>query len=102
MWTVSSGTLTGPHHRRRGEDNQDAVAVWADDEQGFALTVVADGAGSLPRSGEGARLAVKEAVSVVRGLCQLDFVEHEPLVGWVLEDSVRQAIAAAARVLNAD
>jgi serine/threonine protein phosphatase PrpC len=65
MWTVSAGTITGPHHRRRGEANQDAVEVWHDDEQGWALVAVADGAGSLPRSGEGAARAVRVAAAAV-------------------------------------
>jgi hypothetical protein len=60
-WAVFTGTRTGPHHRRRDEPNQDAVTARADG--GWVVLAVADGAGSLPRSGEGANRAVTAAAT---------------------------------------
>lgn len=57
MWTVSTGTLTGPHHVYHDEPNQDAYG-WSTLPDGVLL-VVADGAGSLPNSRCGAHVAVQ-------------------------------------------
>jgi hypothetical protein len=59
-WYVAAGTITGPHHSRRSEPNQDAHA-WLVLPGDLAVLAVADGAGSLPRSGDGARRAVRIA-----------------------------------------
>lgn len=56
-WLSTSGTVTGPQHLSRGVGNQDvcgSVNLPAD----TIVLALADGAGSLPRSAEGARLAV--------------------------------------------
>ena len=58
---VSGGTVTGPHHEHRGEDNQDAFAVLQ--ENGFTVIAAADGAGSLALSGIGASIAASTAVN---------------------------------------
>lgn len=88
-WLTHAATRTGPHHRTRQEPNQDAYAHAVLDE---ALVVaVADGAGSLPRSGEGAQLATTVAVQHVLGRLQGDpNVHHDALA-----DIVDEAAAAA-------
>ena len=59
--TVYAGTIAGPYHVDRGQENQDAH--WFLSEKGFTVIAVADGAGSLPRSGTGAEIAVSTAVN---------------------------------------
>lgn len=69
--TVSAGTLVGPHHLKRGEKNQDAVAFLT--ENGYGVVAVADGAGSLSLSDIGAHIAsstsVNEAMDALNSGC---------------------------------
>ncbi|MQY10366.1 hypothetical protein SRB5_04740 [Streptomyces sp. RB5] len=59
MWRVHGLSVPGYRHRRDGVPCQDA---WAHRQSGSAqVLAVADGAGSRPRSDEGARLAVELA-----------------------------------------
>lgn len=62
MWSIAAGTRRGPHHRARGEDNQDAWSV-GQHPSGTLVLAVADGAGSLASAGAGARLATAAAIS---------------------------------------
>jgi Protein phosphatase 2C len=67
-WVAFGASVRGIHHLLRGQPNQDAVA-WsqaADPEQPVVIAV-ADGHGSAlhPRSGEGARQAVRIAVTLL-------------------------------------
>lgn len=64
MWTIAQGSLIGPHHRKNSEPNQDSYLSLEVD--GLVALAVADGAGSLPQSHVGARLAVETAVGFVQ------------------------------------
>ena len=57
---ISQGTIVGPYHLDRGLPNQDAFDSFFDEESGFTVLAVADGAGSLERSHVGAQTAVLE------------------------------------------
>lgn len=81
---IFAGTITGPYHEQRGEENQDAY--WFLRERGFTVLAVADGAGSLPRSGSGAEIAVNTAVNE----CMDDL-----LGGESFEEAVRSGIECA-------
>ncbi|ANS78322.1 Protein serine/threonine phosphatase PrpC, regulation of stationary phase [Serinicoccus hydrothermalis] len=53
---------------RRHSDNEDAMAVWADDElPGRAVLVVCDGVSSAPRSAEASEAAAGAALGVLTG-----------------------------------
>lgn len=104
MWSVAAGSLTGPHHRRRGEDNQDAVAVRTDEGPAplWAVVTVADGAGSLPRSGEGAARAVAVAADAAAHHLGMGAANGVPLDAAWLGEAVRDGIAAAITDLATD
>lgn len=53
-WTVSAASVRGPDHAGEGRPREDACAWRVDGER--LVAAVADGAGSAPRSREGARL----------------------------------------------
>lgn len=57
MWLEDSGTLIGPYHVFKGEPNQDYFRYENFESRGIVLIAVADGAGSLDLSGEGAKLS---------------------------------------------
>lgn len=81
---IYAGTITGPYHEQRGETSQDAY--WFLQERGFTVLAVADGAGSLPRSGVGAEIAVNTAVNETM---------DDLLGGESLEEAVRSGIECA-------
>ena len=81
---IYAGTITGPYHEQRGETSQDAY--WFLQERGFTVLAVADGAGSLPRSGVGAEIAVNTAVNETM---------DDLLSGESLEEAVRSGIECA-------
>lgn len=56
QWEIKTGSHVGPSHERRGVENQDSMA-WVS-ENNMMMIVVADGAGSLERSREGADFVV--------------------------------------------
>lgn len=56
------GSRPGPQHLKTGKPNQDAVA-FHDGDSGVMVAALADGAGSLKFSAEGAQAAVEAAVS---------------------------------------
>lgn len=57
---ISAGSINGPHHRIRNEENQDYF--YHITENGITVIAVADGAGSLSQSHIGAKLASTTAV----------------------------------------
>ncbi len=69
-WRVVGRSVLGASHRRRKLPNQDAWACWPERGGTAIVLAVADGHGSsrTPRSGDGARLAVRTAVAVLREL----------------------------------
>ena len=59
MMHKTVGSVTGPSHITNGTPCQDVAAIY--ESNGFTLLVVADGAGSLTRSDEGAAVAAASA-----------------------------------------
>lgn len=59
-YQLIGGSIPGPHHRMKDEENQDSFGFIKKD--GMAIIVAADGAGSLSLSHLGARLAVDVAI----------------------------------------
>jgi len=64
-WVIGA-SVTGPHHRREGAQNQDAWHAFRR-THGTAL-VIADGVGSARSAAQGSRLACKAAISVFSAL----------------------------------
>lgn len=63
-WRVAGASVVGTSHLRAALPCQDAHLV--SDEDGVLLIAVADGAGSAPRSGEGARRAVSRSLAALK------------------------------------
>lgn len=81
---ISAGSITGPRHKTRNEENQDYF--YHITENGVTVIAVADGDGSLSMSHIGAQLAATTAAGET-----IDAVFD----GNDLEDSVRTGIAKA-------
>lgn len=83
-WYISEGTKIGPTHVRMGKPNQDRYAYKVLDS--YTVLVVADGAGSLERSDDGAALVVTTVID------ELDdtFEVTEESVNLVLEKAVEK------------
>jgi hypothetical protein len=60
-WKVRASTILGASHERKNVPCQDAFAAWSDGPR--CIAVVADGAGSAPRGGEGAERAAQVIVA---------------------------------------
>lgn len=90
-WLVAAASVAGTSHLATGLPCQDAHA-WRLRPDGTLLAACADGAGSAPRSGEGARLAVDAALAALdAGLT--DRMPDTP-AAW---EQVLAAVFAAAR-----
>lgn len=63
-WSVVAASVCGSSHERIGLPCQDATA-WQELPRGVLVAAVADGAGTAAKAQEGARTAVKNAVSAV-------------------------------------
>lgn len=85
---ISAGSIVGPHHKNRNEENQDYF--YHITENGITVIAVADGAGSLSMSHIGAQLSATTAAGET-----IDSVFD----GNSLEDSVKIGIARARDVL---
>ena len=65
-WNVAGASTVGESHLRRNMPNQDAWACkHTTGRQPATILAVADGAGSAPRSDEGAKIAVETAVNTI-------------------------------------
>lgn len=92
-WQVVAASVRGSSHRGSGTPCQDAWA-WRELADGTLLAAVADGAGSAPRSAEGARLAVDSALAGLEaGLRRIPSPDEST---WpaLLESGIRGARAA--------
>lgn len=79
---ISAGTITGPHHRIRNEENQDYYHSIS--ENGVTVITVADGAGSLELSHIGAKLAATTAAAETID-CYFDGNEPEDAIRCGIE-----------------
>lgn len=77
MWNTFSGTKVGPFHK----ESQDALGIRHVDD--VILMAVADGAGSLSRSGDGAVLAVESSLDYLESVLTQGLTK-EHLEGAVL------------------
>lgn len=83
-WAFTTGTLTGPHHTKRGEPNQDSFL--AEERNGILVAAAADGAGSHDLSHLGSQLVVDLAVNEA----------HRQLAGRVsFQGALERAVDAA-------
>src|SRR5437867_2109068 len=89
-WMVFGCSSRGQHHAATGLPCQDAHAV-AGLPGGAVVLVVADGAGSAPRSDQGAALAVEQAAASLASLADRrlprDLRRRERLVLAALVDA---------------
>jgi hypothetical protein len=94
-WSIIAARRTGESHARRSERGQDAFALRQ--VNGVLVAAIADGAGSAPRGGAGAALAVRSvAQSATRWLAgkPLNALTEADVETWV--DSARERLAQAA------
>jgi serine/threonine protein phosphatase PrpC len=68
-WRIIGASVTGVSHERAGIPCQDAHQ-WETLPDGGLIVAIADGAGSAPRSAEGAHLATETAITALVGLLQ--------------------------------
>lgn len=93
-------SVAGAKREERGQPSEDAVAVAS--REGVALVAVADGAGSQPLGGEGARFAVHAAVeSLKAGLARRPPLALGELLAGAIRDA-RVALVAVAGAANHD
>ncbi|WP_327353778.1 PP2C family serine/threonine-protein phosphatase [Streptomyces sp. NBC_01304] len=107
-WRTHGVSVEGYRHRRTGAPCQDAwdSAVWgADGGPEVTVLAVADGAGSRPRSQEGARLAVRLAVehfgrTAAAAPCPAGEAAHQLLLRTyeLVRDDFASQVAGAARL----
>lgn len=88
--TINAATITGPHHRRKNEDNQDTFHYLQEDD--YTVIAAADGAGSLKNSAVGADLA--SHISVEETLKSLQQGEN-------IENSLKKGVQEARETLVA-
>jgi hypothetical protein len=88
-WRVAAARRTGEAHLRRGERGQDAFRALT--AGGVLVAAVSDGAGSAPRGGAGAALAVRAAAEAARA----SLADGRPVAA--LEDAEALGWAQAAR-----
>lgn len=87
-WSVLHASVAGTSHQRRGQPCQDAV--FAGEERDILVAACADGAGSVSRAEEGAKLACRSAVVAALSDIREGFPLHlDRLRGWVNEARVR-------------
>lgn len=90
--TINAGTVTGPHHKKHNEGNQDAYAYMQ--ENGYSVFSVCDGLGSYKNSEIGASIA--SATSVEEALDSL-------ISGHTIEDALEEGIKNAREtIINRD
>lgn len=97
VWRVLGGSVAGTSHLADGRPCQDAHASLLL-PGGVLLAAVSDGAGSVSRSDEGARLAVDTVLSELERLSTLPCPASEE--DW--RGAMRAAFAAAAAALEAE
>lgn len=83
-WRLGGASVRGLTHERRGAPNQDAWVCQNPDKKNPAIAAVADGHGAAAhfRSGTGAELAVRAALSVLQS--ELDDADGGELAGAVV------------------
>lgn len=82
-WNLFEGCVVGPSHAANATPCQDAFATKI--VNNTFLIAVADGAGSLKRSGEGALIAVEEALMKIEESLSESELSEEILVGGIEE-----------------
>ena len=106
-WRFVDGFAAGTSHLETQSSCQDrcaCVVVTSDDGGEVLVAVVSDGAGSAPRSEEGATFVCQEltaaAGAAVRASSDLDALSDETVRSWFL--AVREALRARARAAGVD
>lgn len=104
-WRFAAASSLGTSHEKAGLPCQDAHAcevLRSAMGQDVLVAVVADGAGSAPRSGEGARLACDLMVQEVRALCasggSIADLSGERVHAWL--DRFQEEVGALASAEN--
>lgn len=69
-WKVVAAAIAGPAHRRLGALCQDAFAFAILDDRDLLIAAIADGAGSAPCGGEGARICTRALVRALTRVAQ--------------------------------
>jgi hypothetical protein len=105
-WRYAAASCLGTSHERLGTPCQDANAcevLLSPTGESILVAVVADGAGSAARSGDGAKLACALIVDEVRTLCELGGsitdLSREMICDWLVRFQSEIGIRAAAESL---
>ena len=85
-WLIEAGTTAGPYHLSNGEENQDVFGIKR--VKNSIILVVADGAGSLSLSKEGAQIA--STMGIFSAEQQLQSDEEIP-ISEIVENSIKIA-----------
>jgi hypothetical protein len=101
-WRIVGASVAGASHASRGEACQDAYR-WVIRSDGVLIAAVSDGAGSAPRSAEGAAFAVRRAVAhidaglhdVREGRKKVDAETHMVGTSEANRDALRDLVASA-------
>ena len=104
-WQLTLASVIGPSHVRDAMPNQDCASALQDDAAGVVAAAVADGAGSAPRSQQGAALT---AEFVTHSLLQLGrsprlaVMDGAALHDWAIArlEGVRQQLLATGEPLS--
>lgn len=92
-WKLDQGTIIGPLHVRNNTPNQDRYGIGEEGDQ--RVLVVADGAGSLPKSDEGAEIAVNAVLGIWQeSVLAEDFENTVEHLETVWHDCIDAAIEA--------
>lgn len=95
MWKIIGASVTGTTHEAAGTGCQDASDWRANHD--LTCLAVADGAGSRPRCGQGAALAVEQGILLAEGYARRsDPGDPATWLPQVFEDVRRRIIALAA------
>jgi hypothetical protein len=105
-WQFAAASCIGTSHAKLGTPCQDANAceiLLSITGEHILVAAVADGAGSAPRSGDGARLACDLIVDEVRTLCDLGGpiaeISREVICDWLVRFQSEIGVRAAAEGL---
>jgi Protein phosphatase 2C len=99
MWKVVGASVAGTSHEAAGRRCEDACGWHVGD--GVVCLAVADGAGSRPRSGQGAALAVERALILADGWGRAEALAPEACMRMIFADVRDQVAALAASEGNA-
>lgn len=99
IWNISGASVQGTSHLEKNIPCQDAHA-WLVTAGGELILAVADGAGSVERSQEGAQIAVKQVIDSVQSLLQAGIPCTESDWHTLIFDAFSKALQSLVQVAS--